>query len=98
MVVIPAGERWPDGSLRPGIEDLLGAGAIIHHLPGTRSPEAEAAEALFLHFKDSVDSVVRACSSGRELIERGFADDVDLAAALDVSTCTPMLVDGAYSA
>ena len=98
VAVIPAGERWPDGSLRPAIEDLLGAGAIIHHLPGTRSPEAAAAEALFLHFNDTVDTVVRACSSGRELIEKGFADDVDLAAALDVSTCTPMLVDGAYSA
>lgn len=32
VAVIPAGERWADGSLRPAIEDLLGAGAFIREL------------------------------------------------------------------
>ena len=96
VAVIPAGERWPDGSLRLALEDLLGAGAIIHRLPGTRSPEATAAEALFLRFQDSLAMLLRECSSGRELIERGFVNDVELATALDVSACAPMLADGAY--
>jgi 2-phosphosulfolactate phosphatase len=95
--VIPAGERWEDGNLRPAIEDLIGAGAIFHHLTGTRSPEALAAESLFLHFRDDLESCLRQCSSGRELLGLGFPEDITLASALDSSTCSPLLVDGAYA-
>lgn len=94
--VIPAGERWPDGSLRPALEDLIGAGAIIHHLAGTRSPETAAAEAVFLRFRDNLAGCLRQCSSGKELLDRGFEPDVELAAALNQSDCAPILADGAY--
>ncbi len=94
--LVPAGERWPDGSLRPAFEDLVGAGAIIHYLSGKRSPESELAEGAFLHFKDNLKSCLKRCSSGKELISRGFASDVDLAAALNQSQFSPKLTDGAY--
>lgn len=97
--IIPAGERWKQQqTLRPAIEDLIGAGAIIHALEGTRSPEAETAAAAFAAFKDDLESVLLASGSGRELIGRGFAEDVRLAAALDASECVPVLNDGAYRA
>jgi 2-phosphosulfolactate phosphatase len=96
ITVVAAGERWPDGTLRPAFEDLAGAGAIIHHLTGSRSPEAQAAEAVFTRFRDDLQSLVKQCSSGKELVEKGFEEDVRLAAALNVSECAPRLVDGAY--
>jgi 2-phosphosulfolactate phosphatase len=87
--VCPAGERWPDGSLRPAVEDWLAAGAILRHLPGEKSPEAAAAVAAFEQAQPALGEVIARSSSGRELIGRGFDQDVALAAALDVSTHAP---------
>lgn len=94
--VIPAGERWADGSTRFAVEDLIGAGAIIHALAGTRSPEAQAAEAVFLASQPALAAQLANCASGRELTARGFSGDVALAAALDASQCAPRLRDGGY--
>ena len=96
IAVIPAGERWDDGSLRPAIEDLIGAGAILSSLTGRLSPEAEVAVAAFRNLKDNLVTVLRNCSSGKELIARGFASDVELAAALNISPCVPLLAHNAY--
>jgi len=96
--VIAAGERWKsDGRLRPGIEDLLGAGAIIAALNGRRSPEAETAVASFRRAQHNLLDTLMRCGSGKELIERGFAEDVRLAGQLNISQTSPLLADGAYS-
>jgi 2-phosphosulfolactate phosphatase len=96
ILVVPAGERWPDGSSRPCLEDLVGAGAIIHQLSGPKSPEAALAEAAYLSVRHSLPAVLRSCSSGRELIERGYPQDVEIAAELNTSSCVPTLENGAY--
>lgn len=97
ITLIAAGERWKhDRTLRPALEDLAGCGAIIHHLHGTRSPEAEMAAAAFLSMEAKLPSTLAACSSGKELIEKGRPDDVALAAELNVSAAAPRLIDGAY--
>lgn len=98
IAVIPAGERWRDGSLRPAWEDWVGAGAIIAHLPGRRSPEADAALAAFAAARDDLHAALSGCSSGKELIEQGYAEDVRLAAALNASPAAPLLTQGAYRA
>ena len=96
--ILAAGERWPDGTLRPAFEDLIGAGAIVAALPGPRSPEAVAAVAAFEAVAKRLPDVLMSCSSGRELVERGFPDDVLMAAQLDVETVAPELVDGRFQA
>ena len=96
ITVVAAGERWEDGTLRPAVEDLLGAGAVIHYLQGARSPEASAAEAAFAGTRKQLLSTISSCASAVELAARGFAADVQLAAAINASTCVPQLRDGAY--
>jgi 2-phosphosulfolactate phosphatase len=94
--VIPAGERWPDGSLRPALEDWLGAGAILSSLPGSRSPEAESAVALFALHRDHLVETLDRCGSGREHHGRGHERDKLVAGDLDVSACVPRFDGVAY--
>ena len=91
VAVIPCGERWPDDSLRPAVEDLLGAGAIISHLAGSKSPEAHAAQALFESCRADLARIVAQCASGQELIQRGFRADIEHAVRLDCSDSAPLL-------
>jgi 2-phosphosulfolactate phosphatase len=95
IAVIAAGEQWPGGSLRPAFEDLLGAGAIISFLEGTRSPESMAALSVFNESGDMHEQMKR-CSSGKELIAKGFEEDVRIASAFKVSKNIPVLTHGAY--
>jgi 2-phosphosulfolactate phosphatase len=97
IAVVAAGERWPDGSLRPALEDLLGAGAIISRLPGTRSAEAQAAALTFESTTDLSDALLK-CASGVELSERGFLADLAVAGELDVDDHASVLRDAAFAA
>jgi 2-phosphosulfolactate phosphatase len=114
VAVIAAGERWPgdpaapdDGgggiALRPAVEDLLGAGAVLRALrvltgiaPHRVSPEARAAMAAFDEARDDLREWLLASESGRELVARGRRDDVLAAAALDVEAVAPVLMGAAF--
>jgi 2-phosphosulfolactate phosphatase len=52
--------------------------------------------AAFCSVKENLLTTLRQCSSGKELIARGFATDIELAAAINTSSCVPLLTDNAY--
>ena len=81
ILVIPCGERWPDGTLRPAIEDYVAAGGIIAAIGRDRcSPEAEGAVAAWQQLNLSS---LHECASALELKQRGFREDVDLCLEVD---------------
>ncbi len=102
IAVIAAGERWShDDSLRPALEDHLGAGATLSamvrlgHSTGF-SPEAAAAAQLYDAVAENLPQTLRNCVGGRELSSKGFAADVHVAADLNASSVVPVMVEGAF--
>jgi 2-phosphosulfolactate phosphatase len=77
------------------VEDQLGAGAIVEALVRhgrSASPEAMLAAAAFR--VTDVEAALVDCASGRELTAAGHRGDVELAAAVGVSSVAPVLTDG----
>ena len=61
------------------------------------SPDAEAARAAFLALRDRVQDVIRGSQSGQELIEAGYAGDVEIAIEMDASPTVPLLHSDGYA-
>lgn len=102
IAIIAAGERWPDGELRPAVEDLWGAGAVAAQLQARGrelvSPEARLAADAYRSVSTNLREELLACASGRELVDSGFGDNVEIAAAVNVTNVVPELVAGRFSA
>jgi len=101
VAFVPAGERWPDGSLRPGLEDLWGAGAVLDDLDRTGlrvSPEAEHAATSYATVAGDLRAALADCASGRELAAVGYAADVEAAAEVDADDVVPVLTDDGFVA
>jgi 2-phosphosulfolactate phosphatase len=92
--LVPAGERWEDGSLRPAYEDWIGAGAIGALLGGSArlTPEAAAAVSAAEQRRPLAEVM-----SGQELVARGFAADVTDAEDYGADDIVPVLVDGVFT-
>ncbi|MEQ6902200.1 2-phosphosulfolactate phosphatase [Nocardioides sp. YIM 152588] len=104
VAVVAAGERWPDGTLRPAVEDLWGAGAVLaalrRQLPGGErtalSPEAEAALAAYERVAADLPALLPTVAGGRELDDAGFGADVAAAADRDAEDVVPVLTGDGF--
>ncbi|MEU6138260.1 2-phosphosulfolactate phosphatase [Nocardioides sp. NPDC047086] len=100
VAFIASGERWPDGTLRTAVEDLWGAGAVLAALYRTGcddvSPEAAMARDAFR--AADLPGVLHACAGGRELIAKGYVEDVVVAAEMDGSSVVPLLRGRSFGA
>ncbi|WP_322922824.1 2-phosphosulfolactate phosphatase [Paenibacillus campi] len=96
ITVVPCGEKWSDAmnnenTLRPSIEDYLGAGMIVSRLNGTLSPEAEVCKGAYEQAKDRIPQLLWESASARELRERGYEQDVVHCSQIDRMTIVPVL-------
>jgi 2-phosphosulfolactate phosphatase len=86
VLLLAAGERFPNQMLRPCLEDYLGAGAILSELRGEITIEAQIALKTFEDVSSNLLSVLEETESGRELIMWGYGEDVRLAAMHNISS------------
>lgn len=96
ITVVPCGEQWNsvrehENSLRPSIEDYLGAGAVLSYLEGEKSPEAEVCIGAFQNAKEKITELIWECGSGRELRQKGFEEDVSHCSRLNIYETVPIL-------
>ncbi len=80
ILFVAAGERYPNKTLRPSIEDYWGVGSILATLLGEKTIEAEYAIQSFIAASNNIKNNLINCESGRELVLLGFKHDVELAA------------------
>lgn len=100
LLVLAAGEQWPGGQLRPAVEDLWGAGAVVSGLRQRGwlrlSVEAAVAAEAYEAVSGDMRGLLRESTSGQVLAAMGFTDDIDIAAEVDQSTVVPELVLGVF--
>lgn len=93
IALVAAGERYGSGGLRPAGEDLVGAGlaAALARAGAQLDPEAALAARAASLGPPELTELLRRSRSACELADRGFAEDVGLALAIDSDAVVPLL-------
>lgn len=99
ITVVTATEPWPDGGLRPGLQDLICAGAILSKLPAAgRSPQARLAIMAWQLIGNYRARCLGMTPQGAALLRRRRHHDLMIALREDVSDTVPVWRDGAFRA
>lgn len=91
ITVVALGDELGLLGFRPNFEDLMGAGAVISHLNGQKSTQAESAEDSFKYNLSSMESMLGRCSGGKLLVSHSSDDALKFVAQLNAVNVTPGL-------
>lgn len=93
VAIVAAGERWPDGSLRPTATDLLVAGRVVDELAALgidfHSPACAAACAAAMALRGATHSLVAAEAAARATDVGTASDTTPATGAGAASDTTP---------
>lgn len=102
-IVVIANDLADEAGRRFGVEDLIGAGAVLAALDPSNavsdprcSPEAAAARAAFVGARPRLVDAIGRCATATRLIADGREPDLAACAALDVADVAAALHDGVF--
>ncbi len=91
ITVIAMGDEIGMLGFRPNFEDLMGAGAVISYLTGTKSTQSESAEDSFKYNLPEMSSMLGRCAGGKLLLSHSSDDALKFVAELNAARTSPSL-------
>jgi phosphosulfolactate phosphohydrolase-like enzyme len=91
ITVIALGDEIGMLGFRPNFEDLMGAGAVISYLSGTKSTQAESAEDSFKYNLPDMNNMLSRCAGGKLMLSHSSDDELKFVAELNAARVSPSL-------
>lgn len=91
VTVVALGDELGLLGFRPNFEDLMGAGAVIASLKGTKSTQAESAEDSFKYNLQDLATMLGKCAGGKLLLSHSSDDSLKFVAQVSSVESSPGL-------
>ncbi|HVJ65385.1 MAG TPA: 2-phosphosulfolactate phosphatase [Bdellovibrionota bacterium] len=91
ITVIALGDEIGMLGFRPNFEDLMGAGAVISYLHGTKSTQAESAEDSFKYNLPDMNNMLSRCAGGKLLLSHATREALSFVSELNAALASPTL-------